>query len=129
VLLLSLRFYSLLLTEKKHIIISPDYDRLILVFYKLPFDPLRILVYVIYKLPFGRSTFIIKNRGATGSDNYFIAIFLYEKSYYKRPANINNINIIISFTGFSIAGKDKISNRLWPLERVTLLKNDNIRLA
>jgi hypothetical protein len=44
---------SLLLTEKKHITTSPDYDRLIPVPYELLFDPLRILVYVIYKLPFG----------------------------------------------------------------------------
>jgi hypothetical protein len=44
---------SLLLTEKKHITISPDYNRLIPVLYELPFDSLRILVYVIYKLPFG----------------------------------------------------------------------------
>jgi hypothetical protein len=43
---------SLLLTKKKHIITNPDYDRLIPVFYELPFDPLRILVYVTYKLPF-----------------------------------------------------------------------------
>jgi hypothetical protein len=44
---------SLLLTEKKYTTISPDYDRLIPVLYKLLFDPLRILVYVTYELPFG----------------------------------------------------------------------------
>jgi hypothetical protein len=44
---------SLLLTEKKHITTSPDYNRLIPVPYELLFDPFRILVHVTYELSFG----------------------------------------------------------------------------
>jgi hypothetical protein len=75
---------SLLLTEKKYTKPILVRNRLILVPYELPFDSL---------------------------NNHSIATVLY-KSYYKRSASINNTNIIMSFTDFNIANKDKISSKL-----------------
>ena len=86
---------SLLLTEKKHTKPILVRNRLILVPYELPFNSF---------------------------NNYPTATVLYEENCYRRSASISNTSIIISFTSFSIAGKDKISSKLWPLGGVIILK-------
>ena len=92
---------SLLLTEKKHTKPILVRNRSILVPYELPFDSF---------------------------DNYPIATVLY-KSYYRRSASIGNTSTTMSFTGFGIAGKDKIFRT--PTFRKSYLtkENDKIRLA
>jgi hypothetical protein len=55
-------------------------------------------------------------------DNHPTATVLYEESCHRRSASTGNTSMTMSFTGFGTAGEDKISSKLWPSERVTLLE-------